>query len=74
MKNVAVAAVLCLSGCAALRTGWVQVEYVNGEPKPLMVCKFTVKRDNATRDTDVDAVCVEWPRRTAPRIQEFDRE
>jgi len=34
-----------LPGCAALRTGWVQVDFVTGKPTDLMVCTMKVARD-----------------------------
>lgn len=38
-----------LSGsCAHLREGWVKVDFIEGEPSPIMLCKMELKKDDLT--------------------------
>ena len=52
------AALLLLSSCAALRTGWTRVDFVTGAPTDVMVCSFVVdgQGDTVGRCADFDAM------------------
>ena len=38
------AALLLLSSCASLRTGWVRVDFLTGKSTDVMVCSFALER------------------------------
>lgn len=49
---VSVALLAGLAGCEHLRSGWVKVDFLEGEPAEMMVCKLKLQKD------DLTAVCV----------------
>lgn len=48
------AALLLLSSCAALRTGWARVDFLTGKPTDVMVCSFVVDAEGDTEGKCAD--------------------
>ena len=45
-------ALLAVSSCASLNTGWARVTYVEGRVAPVMTCAFRIDKEG-----DVEAIC-----------------
>lgn len=52
------AALLLLSSCASLRTGWARVDFLAG-PSDLTVCSWKHKVD-ADGQVELDGKCADW--------------
>ena len=52
MKIAALLSLLVVSfvagSCAHLREGWVKVDFIEGEPSPVMLCKMELKKNDLT--------------------------
>ena len=49
--------------CLYLREGWVKVDFIEGEPSPVMLCKMELKKDDLTATcASLDAIREEMKR------------
>lgn len=52
MKTTVLATLVFLplfaGSCAHLREGWVKVDFIEGEPSPIMLCKMELVKDDLT--------------------------
>lgn len=69
MKIAAALSLLAVSfvagSCAQLRQGWVKVDFIEGEPSPIMLCKMELKKDDLTaRCASIEAIEAEMRRQS----------
>lgn len=69
---LALALVAGLGGCAALRTGWARVEWMEGGPSPEVVCQCSVRGDEVEmRCVSLETVSQHLLRRVPSRRNEL---
>lgn len=67
LVSITTAAIL-VGGCAHLREGWVKVDFVEGEPSPVMLCKMELKKDDLTATcASIEAIREEMRRQERER-------
>ena len=72
MKTTVLATLVFLplfaGSCAHSREGWVKVDFIEGEPSPVMLCKMELKKDDLTATcASIEAIREEMRRQERER-------
>lgn len=76
MKIAAILSLLVVAlvagSCAHLREGWVKVDFIEGEPSPIMLCKMElVKGDLTAKCASLEAIREEMKRQEREKDGSF---